>query len=399
MKAVVVAAGEGTRMRPLTATRPKPLLPVAGRALLDRVLDACAPVVDGVVVVVGYEAAAVREHVGSEHAGTPVEYVEQAEQLGTGHAIAQAAPLVEEPFLALNGDVVVADRLVADLAAAEGTAMAVKPVEDPSSYGVVALESDRVTAIEEKPADPPTDLANLGIYRFEPSVFDRLDALELSPRGEYEVTDALAGIVAGGDPVTAVEYDGVWLDVGRPWELLDATEHLLADGERRLDGDVADGATVEGAVVVEDGARVRAGTSLEGPVLVQSGGDVGPNAYVRHGAVVGPDARVGNASEVKNSILMAGAAVPHHGYVGDSVLGREVNLGAGTKVANLRHDGANVRMNVKGEAVDTGRRKLGVVAADGVKTGINTSLNAGVKLGPGATTLPGETVLADRDGE
>jgi len=134
-------------------------------------------------------------------------------------------------------------------------------------------------------------------------------------------------------------------------------------------------------------------------VLVQPGADVGPNAHVRHGAVVGPDARVGNASEVKNSILMRGAAVPHHGYVGDSVVGREVNLGAGTKVANLRHDDANVRVRVKGEPVDTGRRKFGVVLADGVKTGINTSLNAGVKLGPGATTLPGETVTEDRDGE
>jgi UDP-N-acetylglucosamine diphosphorylase/glucosamine-1-phosphate N-acetyltransferase len=399
MKAVVLAAGEGTRMRPLTETRPKPMLPVAGRPLLEHVLDACAPHVDGFVVVVGYEADAVRDHVGGAYDGIPVTYVTQDEQLGTGHAIGLAEPHVEGPFLALNGDVLVAPDLVAALADAAPPAMAVKPVDDPTSYGVISHDDGRVTDVVEKPADPPSNLANLGIYAFTPDAFDRIDDLQLSARGEYEITDALQATIDAGGTVSAVEYDGYWLDVGRPWELLDATEILLADLDRRIDGTVADGATVEGPVVVEPGARVRSGAHLEGPVVVQSGADVGPNAYVRGATVVGPDARVGNAVEVKNSILMADAAVPHHAYVGDSVLGREVNFGAGTKVANLRHDDANVEMTVKGERVDTGRRKLGVVAADGAKTGINTSLYPGVKLGPGATTLPGEAVDRDRPPE
>jgi bifunctional UDP-N-acetylglucosamine pyrophosphorylase/glucosamine-1-phosphate N-acetyltransferase len=400
MKAVVVAAGQGTRMRPLTETRPKPMVPVAGRPLVEHVLDAAAPSVDGLVVVVGYEGDQVREHVGAEHDGVPVEYVTQDEQLGTAHAIQQAEPHVEERFLALNGDVLFDPGLVAGLAEAGAevdAAMAVMEVENPSSFGVVDTADGRVTGIVEKPDDPPSNLVNLGLYAFPSAVFDLIADLKPSERGEYEITDALASLVDAGQPVAAVEHDGLWLDVGRPWDLLDANEHLLADLDRRVEGSVEDGATLQGPVVVEDGARVRSGAYVEGPVVVQSGADVGPNAYVRGATVIGPGVRVGNAVEVKNSILMRDASVGHLSYVGDSVLGHDVNFGAGTMVANLRHDDENVKMMVKGESTDTGRRKLGVVLGDGAKTGINSSLNAGLKLGTGATTKPGETVMKDRD--
>jgi bifunctional UDP-N-acetylglucosamine pyrophosphorylase/glucosamine-1-phosphate N-acetyltransferase len=396
MKAVVLAAGEGTRMRPLTENRPKPMLPVAGRPLLAHVLAACEPVVDGAVLVTGYRAEAVEVYFGDEYAGLPLEYVRQDEQLGTAHAFGCAAPLVDEPFLALNGDVLVESDLLASLADTDGAAMTVQHVDAPEHYGVVATSAGRVTGIVEKPEDPPSSLANLGIYAFPPAIFEHIEAVDRSPRGEYEVTDAIQSYVVDGGRVTPVTHDCVWLDVGRPWELLAANEHRLADLDDRVEGTVEDGATLDGAVAVESGACVRSGAYLEGPVLVQSGADVGPNAYVRGATVLGPDVRVGNAVEVKNSILMADTHVAHLSYVGDSVLGRSVNFGAGTNVANLRHDGEPVRMLVKGEPVDTGRRKLGVVAADGVKTGIDTSINAGVKLGPGATTTPDETVLRDR---
>ena len=398
MKAVVIAAGRGTRMRPLTDTRPKPMLPVGGRPLLAHVLDACAGVVDGAVVVTGYEGETVREHFGAAYDDLPIEYVRQRERLGTAHAIARAREAVDDDFLALNGDVLVPPDLVERLAAAASPAMAVKPVDDPSAYGVVDVEDGYVTDIVEKPATPPSSLANLGCYKFPESVFSAIADLEQSPRGEFEITDALAALIDAGRPPAVVEHDGPWLDVGRPWELLAANEAVLADLDGRVTGTVAEGATLHGTVVVEDGARVRAGAYLEGPVVVQAGADVGPNAYVRGASVIGPNVRVGNAVEVKNSVLMADTTVGHLSYVGDSVLGAGVNFGAGTKVANLRHDDRSIRMTVKGERVDTGRRKLGVVCGDGAKTGINTSLNVGVKLGTGATTRPGETVDHDREG-
>jgi bifunctional UDP-N-acetylglucosamine pyrophosphorylase/glucosamine-1-phosphate N-acetyltransferase len=398
MHAVVTAAGQGTRMRPLTDACPKPLLPVAGAPILEHILDVTAPYVDGFVLVVGYEAAKVRDAIGDVYHGLPVEYVEQSEQLGTAHAIQQAESEITGEFLAINGDVLLTDDLVASLASGEKMAMAVKPVENPRSYGVVDIEDGHVTSIVEKPADPPSNLANLGSYRFTPRIFEHIANVDQSERGEYEITDAIEQAIHE-EAVQAVEYDGPWLDIGRPWELLEANRFLLGDLEGALRGRVEPDATIEGPVVVEDGARVRNGAYIEGPVVIQSGADVGPNAYVRGASVVGPDVRVGNAVEVKNSILMTETAVGHLSYVGDSVLGRKVNFGAGTTVANLRHDDQSVRVQVKGEMVDTGRRKFGVIVGDGTKTAIDTSLNAGVTLGTKTRTAPDETLHRDRNRE
>ena len=412
MDAVIVAAGKGTRMRPLTDTRPKPLLPVGTTTLLERAMAQCSPHVDRYVLVVGYRGDQIRETVGDEFDGKPVAYVDQHERKGTAHAVGKAAEIVDDRFLVLNGDLVLDDALFERLAAVDGHVLTVTTVPNPTEYGVVDVagsaesESARVTGIVEKPDEPPSDLANVGVYAFEPSVFDAIDRTPKSPRGEYEITDSIELLLADDESIAAVEYDGTWLDVGRPWELIDANEAVLAELETdagsvtapadRREGTVEEGAQLHGPVVVEAGARVRSGAYVEGPVVIRSGADVGPNAYVRGASVIGPDVRVGNGVEVKNSVLLEDAHAAHLSYVGDSVLGAHANFGAGTVVANLRHDDANVRMRVKGETVDTGRRKLGVVLGDEVKTGIDTSLNAGVVLGTGAATEPGETVTRDR---
>jgi bifunctional UDP-N-acetylglucosamine pyrophosphorylase/glucosamine-1-phosphate N-acetyltransferase len=346
--------------------------------------------------VVGYEAAQIKDHVGDSYRETPVTYTTQDKQLGTAHAIEQAEPHIDDDFLALNGDVHLTDDLVHALADEQNAAMAVKTVENPSSYGVVDTHHDQVTDIVEKPETPPSNLANLGLYRFTPEIFEYITQTERSERGEYEITESIEHALADGQPLTAVTYDGPWLDIGRPWELLDATEHVMADLERDIRGEVESGATINGAVVVEEDALVRDGAYIEGPVLIQSGADVGPNAYVRGSTVIGSRVRVGNAVEVKNSILMPDTAVGHLSYVGDSVLGRDVNFGAGTKVANLRHDDQAVQVQVKGEMTDTGRRKFGVIVGHRTKTGINTSLNPGITLGTDARTLPGESITRDR---
>lgn len=396
MKAVVLAAGEGTRMRPLTEKRPKPLLPVGGKPLLKRVLESCLGEVDGFVLVVGYREEEIRNHFGSGYEGIPIEYVTQKEQKGTAHAVGCASKVVDTRFLVLNGDVLISDDFIETLLDIDGNALTVKPVSDPSSYGVVDMDDGVVEGITEKPSDPPSNLANLGMYVFEPVVFDYIEATRESERGEIEITDTITSMVGDNHVFRGVRYSGDWLDVGRPWELLEANSSVLSELNRDLQGVVEDGATVQGEVVVEENARVRSGAYIEGPVVIQGGADVGPNAYIRGSTVIGRDVRIGNGVEVKNSLIMEGSAAGHLSYIGDSVVGRDVNFGAGTVVANLKHDGRNISMNVKGEAVDTGRRKLGVVLGDNVKTGVNTSLNAGVKLGYGATTLPGEVVMNDR---
>ncbi len=393
MQTVILAAGQGTRMRPLTDRRPKPMLPVADRPLMAHTADAAVEAgATELLLVVGYEADDVRGYFGDEYRNTPVRYAVQAEQRGTAHAVRAAREHIEGAFAVLNGDDIYDPDSVTRLFEG-GPAVGTYAVENPRPYGVFDIADGVVEGIVEKPAQPPSNRVNVGAYVFPAAAREWLD-VEESERGEEEVTDVLARVVHERS-VRAIGVDR-WMGVGRPWELLEANEWKLGDLDREIRGEVAATADLRGDVVVEEGATVEPGVVVEGPVLVRAGAHVGPNAYVRGHTLLGENTRIGNAVEVKNSVVMAGAAVPHLSYVGDSVIGREVNLGAGTTVANLRHDDEPVRLTVKGERVSTGRRKFGVVVGDGAKTGIETTLNAGVTLATGARVEPNATVTRDR---
>ncbi|WP_336133464.1 bifunctional sugar-1-phosphate nucleotidylyltransferase/acetyltransferase [Natronomonas amylolytica] len=395
MQTVVLAAGEGTRMRPLTETVPKPMLPVADRPLCAHTADAAVEAgASELVFVVGYEAEAVRSYFGDEYRGVPVSFAVQEEQLGTAHAVRAARDHLEEAFVVLNGDNLY-DPAGVDALFEAAPAIGAIEVAEPRNYGVLSTDEggDRITEVVEKPSDPPSNLANAGAYAFPAAAREWLD-VEKSERGEYEITDVVARVIEEYEvaPVTLKR----WLDVGRPWELLAANEWKLGDLDRRVDGEVRGDADLRGDVVVEEGAVIEPGVVIEGPALVRAGAEVGPNAYVRGATLIGEDCHIGHGVELKNSVVMAGSNVPHLSYVGDSLLGTDVNLGAGTQVANLRHDGADVKQTVKGDRVSTGRRKYGVVAGPGAKTAINTSLAPGLVLSAGATTAPGESVTRDR---
>jgi bifunctional UDP-N-acetylglucosamine pyrophosphorylase/glucosamine-1-phosphate N-acetyltransferase len=393
MKAVVLAAGEGTRMRPLTANLPKPLLPVAGKPFLRHTLEALKVAgISELAILIGWQGHRIRESFGDGAAlGLSIAYEEQAERLGTGHAVGQMRRYVDGPFLSVNGDVVVSgDALAAFLAfhrKVGGPVIALAEVSDASAFGVVEMKDGKVVSLEEKPRHPKSRLINAGIYVFDEGIFKLIDATPKSPRGEYEVTDAIRALMAKQD-VHGFRLPGEWIDVGRPWDLLRANATLLARLKGRAEGRVDPGATLDGEVLVEEGAEVRRGAYIEGPTIVGSGAVIGPNCYVRGATSIGPKAKVGNACEVKNSILMAGATVPHQNYVGDSILGERCNLGAGTKVANLRLDETPIKVMFRGTEVDTGLRKLGVIMGDDVKVGINASIDAGTIIGEGSFLGP-----------
>ncbi|MFB6309603.1 MAG: bifunctional sugar-1-phosphate nucleotidylyltransferase/acetyltransferase [Salinirussus sp.] len=393
MQVVILAAGKGTRMRPLTDNRPKPMLPVADRPLCAHTADAAVDAgATELIFVIGYEADHVKSYFGEQYRGVPVSYGNQEEQRGTAHAVRAVADRLDGAFAVLNGDDLYAPAGIAELldgAPAVGT----YEVDSPSEYGVFDIEGDRIDGIVEKPVDPPSNLINVGAYAFPAAAKNWLD-VPVSERGEHELTDVLARTIAECN-VQAVRMDR-WLGVGRPWELLAANEWKLGLLERELRGKVAADAQLRGRVIIEEGATIEPGVVIEGPTLVRSGASVGPNAFIRGATLLCENVHVGHAVEVKNSVIMAGTNVPHLSYVGDSVLGRDVNLGAGTTVANLRHDGEPVEFTVKGQRVSTGRRKFGIVAGDGTRTGIDTSVDAGVCLSTDARTGPGETITRDR---
>ncbi|WP_181686220.1 bifunctional sugar-1-phosphate nucleotidylyltransferase/acetyltransferase [Halorhabdus salina] len=393
MQAVILAAGEGTRMRPLTATMPKPMLPVVDRPVLAHVADVAVDAgASELIVVVGYQAETIKSHFGDVYRTVPVTYVDQPDPDGTADAVRAAEPKLEGPFVVLNGDNLYDTSSVQALFE-NGAALGTYEVSAPAKYGVVSVANGTVTDIVEKPADPPTDLANAGAYAFPAEAMEWLD-VPRSERGEHEITDVVTKVIDAYD-VSAVELDR-WLDVGRPWELLEANETVLEDIERDVRGSISDDADLRGQVVIEEGATVDPGVVIEGPVYIRSGAEVGPNAYVRGASMIGAGVHIGNAVEIKNSVIRADTNVAHLSYVGDSVLGQSVNFGAGTKVANLRHDGEPIYATVNGDRVSTDRRKFGVVVGDDVKTGINTSLDPGVILSSGTSTKPAEHISRDR---
>lgn len=380
-------------MGPLSERSPKPMLPVGQKPLAARVADAAITAgADELVLVTGYRGKAVRGYFGDEYGGVPVRYARQDDPQGTADALRVASDVLDGKFAVLNGDNLYRDADLRELFA-NGPGIGGYRVDNPTEYGVLSTSQKRVTGIVEKPDQPPSELVNAGAYVFPSEAVGHLDVPK-SERGEYELTDVLDRLL-DDHWFELVELDR-WLDVGRPWELLEANALALDEQDRSIGGEVHPDATVEGNVVVEPGATVESGVTIEGPVRVRSGATVGPNAYVRGATLLGENVNVGHSVEVKNSLIMEGAAVPHLSYVGDSVVGEDANLGAGTVVANLRHDDDPVKVTVKGERVSTDRRKFGVVVGPGAKTGINTSICPGVTLSAGATTDPGETVWKDR---
>ncbi|HOV81629.1 MAG TPA: sugar phosphate nucleotidyltransferase [Methanothrix sp.] len=387
MQAIILAAGEGSRMRPLTARRPKVMLPVAGRPILEHILlRAKSAGVDRAVLVVGYGRESVRSHFGDgSRLGMKIDYALQEQQLGTGHALLAAESLAEERFIVMNGDVL-PDEASLQRMAAGGPAVSAIAVEDPRRYGVFTEEAGRFISVVEKSKRPPSNLANAGIYLLERSIFSALREAPLSPRGEYELTDGLNRL-AGREAISIVKLKS-WLEIGRPWDILAANEALLKDLEPQMLGTVESGAVLAGSVSVGKNTRIMSGAYIEGPAVIGEGCKIGPNCYIRPATCLEGGVRVGNAVEVKNSAIMAGSKIGHLSYVGDSVIGEGCNFGAGTICSNLRHDKGNIKSYIKGDREDSGLRKLGVIMGDGVMTGINTSIYPGTVIEPGFRGLP-----------
>ncbi|OPY49914.1 MAG: Bifunctional protein GlmU [Methanosaeta sp. PtaU1.Bin112] len=374
-------------MRPLTANQPKVMLPVAGKPLLEHIiLRARQAGADRFVLVVGYGAKSVRSFFGDgSRLGVKIDYADQDRQLGTGHALMAAQEKAEDRFLVLNGDVLPDEASLKEMARGS-TAVSAIEVEDPRRYGVFLAEEGRFKSVVEKSARPPSNLANAGIYLLKRSIFEAMRSAPLSERGEYELTDGL-NLLALQEEIRIITLKS-WLEIGRPWDILAANEIMLRDIKPIISGKVEAGATLSGNVSIGQGTIVRSGAYIVGPALIGQNCDIGPNCYIRPTTCIGDRVRIGNAVEVKNSAIMNDSKIGHLSYVGDSIIGDRCNFGAGTICSNLRHDKGNIKSFIKGERVDSGRRKLGVIMADGVMTGINTSIYPGTVIASGFKGLP-----------
>lgn len=389
-QAVILAAGEGRRLRPLTLTRPKPLLPLANTFALKHNLEQLPKEITEVILVIGYKKEIIREKIGSSYQGKKIRYVLQEKQRGTGHAAKKASPFLKNNFLLLYGDDLY-DKEDIKKCLFKKPCISLKRVKNPSNFGVVVTKGQSVAGLLEKPQNPSSNLVNTGLYYLDKSIFNF--KIKKSKRGEYEFTDYLKELIEKDKLYFSLAQN--WIPISCSWNLLDANEFLLKKLKRKISGRIEKNVTLKGSVVVGKGTLIESGSRIEGPVYIGKNCQIGPNSYIRPSTSIQDNCKVGQAVEIKNSVIGSNTKIPHLSYVGDSIIGENCNLAAGTIIANLRHDGQNIKTWINGAFVDTGRRKFGTIIGDNVKTGVGTLVYPGRKIWPNKTTLPGEIVKKD----
>jgi bifunctional UDP-N-acetylglucosamine pyrophosphorylase/glucosamine-1-phosphate N-acetyltransferase len=410
MKAVILAAGKGVRLMPITTSRPKPMIPIAGKPLLEyTILGLKDAGINEILLIVGYKEEKIKEYFGDgkENLGIKIEYITQEEYLGTAHASSYAKDFVKgETFLMMYGDILVDSIVFKEIMNKFSTTKAkglitLKEVNNPQDYGIITLNSKGyVEKITEKPASNLGlgNLANAGVFIFDSLIFKAIEMTKKSVRNEYEFTDSMQLLISqlNGNIIGYIIRDYFWSDIGLPWQLIDANNFLLENVENKIIGNIEEGVHLSGKVYVGEKSTVRSGSYIQGPCYIGENNLIGPNAFIRENTSIENNCHIG-MSEVKNSIILSNSSIPHFNYVGDSIICENVNLGAGTKVANLRLDEDNIKVNIKGKLVDSKWKKLGAIIGPNVKTGINVSIMAGKVIGEnsriGAHTMVIEDIL------
>jgi NDP-sugar pyrophosphorylase family protein len=376
MKTVILAAGEGNRLEPLTENRPKPMVPVANQPVLEYVVQSVADAgIEEIILVVGYGRSRIQRHFGDgDDWGVDIEYAVQEKQLGTAHAVLQTRPHVDEPFLVLNGDRIIGTSAIESIAGvwSEKTTslMTVTSVDNPTRYGVVDVEDQRVIGVREKPLvrDVSTNLINAGVYAFDPDVFERIEQRIDGVHGEVGLPSMLDDI-AEETKIQAVRYDGRWLDLTYLWDLPFLNGRLLEEleGPDLDDANVSDDASIAQDVSMARGTHVR------------------PFATIGQGVALGENVTVGANAVVSNAVIMADATIEPGAVVTDAVIGQNATVGANATIAGGRGD-----IVVDGTFHEDVR--LGGVVGDNATLGANVTVSPATVVGTDATVESGVTL-------
>jgi len=401
---ILLAAGRGRRLAPLTETRPKVLLPIAGKPIIYRPLLFLKRLgISKVVAVVHYMKDMVIDYIRriSDELYMDVDFVDQGAELGTGDAVRKAIDRELDDAVIIYGDLYIdVDSVVQRLSQVVGSEANIVTgvyVDDISRYGCIVASDGRVVDLVEKPAEGGRGIANAGIYILKSHILELVGEIDISPRGEYEFTDIIRLGRARGYEFSCITIDSEsWHDVGYPWDLLNVNKIELSKlREKIIKGEVESCATIKGSVHIDEGASIKGCSYIEGPVYIGRNVTVGPNSYIRPYTTVMDGAHIGFSVEVKESIVMENTHAAHLTYIGDSILAENINLGAGTIIANLRLDDKTVKLLIDGKKIDSKRIKMGAVIGGYTKTGVNVSIMPGVKIGSHSIIYPGVTVYKD----
>lgn len=320
MQAIILAAGEGTRLRPFTMSKPKVMLPIGNKPILAYVVKALVENgLKDIIMVVGYKKERIMSFFGDgSKFGAKITYVVQEKQLGTAHALLYVKNMVKEDFVLVAGDNIVDKETISRIIQHDDNpSVLVTESELPSKYGVITLENDRVTSITEKPDRKISNIINTGVYHFKKDIFHTVE--EEVKAGRYGLTQVLQSIIKDGQ-LKAVRTDGRWNDAVFPWDLIKLNETALDLHGQEISGMIEPGVTIKGPVSIGAGSRIRAGTYLEGPVVIGEGCDIGPYVAIFPSTSIGNSVEIGAFTSIHNSIIMNGVKVGSHSHLGNAVI-------------------------------------------------------------------------------
>lgn len=373
MQAVILAAGEGKRIRPLTRSRPKALIPVANRPIIDYSIDALrACQISDIIVVVGYRKEQFIRHLNA--ADLPVEVVVQEKQLGTAHALRTASELIDDRFLVIPGDNYIDARSLGKIAAAEPPALLVKEHPYPSNFGVVLAKGRHLEGIVEKPEKSPSFMVSTGIFSLEPDMFPGMR--------ETELTDAVNRMIQEGARFEVIPA-GDWQDAVYPWDLLSMNRKLMEDILPRKAGTIESFTHIKGKVTLGKDSIIGPHCSVQGPVVIGEDCVIGPNTCIGPHTSIGAGTRVEPHCIIEQSLVMGDVTIGSFSHISSSIIGEGVRFGDHASTLP-----ASNLIEIEGVPI---RGIFGAIMGDGSKTGAFCRFE-GAMVGNSAVIGSGKTI-------
>ncbi len=367
-QAIILAAGEGQRLRPFTVTKPKGMLSIAGKPIIQHVVEALVQNgIRRIVIVVGYRKEQIFDYMsGGEQFGIDLIYVTQDRQVGTAHALAQAKGVVEDEFLVLPGDNLIEADTIARFVTVKPNAVLVKKVDDITRYGVVTIEDGVVKDILENPGEAQCNLVNTGIYAFTKEVFDHIGA-------ELGIPDVVNNMVSQGHSINAQETEGTWLDIVYPWDIIRLNNAVLRRVSPKLGGTIESGAYVKGLVSLGKNTVIRSGSYITGPVVIGENCEIGPSVCILPSTSIGNNVTISPFTEIENSVIGDDVNIGPGSVIQDSVIDKGCVLGghftACSGETDIKVNNEYYRINI-GAMLGVGcKLENGVVAQPGIIAG------------------------------
>ncbi len=392
MKAIILAAWRGTRLQPLTNTIPKPMIQICWKPILEYLLENIYEYVDEIILVVKYKQEIISQYFWDNYKWVKITYKTQSEEKWTAAAVKWIQ--TQEDVFILYWDSIISKQDMRHILESDKYWVFAQKVEDPSKYWIFQTsQNNKIISVVEKPHEFIWDLANLWGFKMKSEILDLINQIKISPRWEYELTDALNLYVEKND-FYAFQLIEKFIDIWYPWDILEANTYILETLEDSIiDWEIEENVQIKWNIILEKWAVLKSGTYIEWNCYIAKDSKIGPNTYLRWNTVIGSWCKIWNAVEIKNSCFWNNSNAAHLSYIWDSVVWNNVNLGWGFITANLRHDNGNIKVPIKNKMTDSWRRKLWVIIWDNVKTWMNTSVYPGRIIQNDSFTNPGEIVI------